>query len=178
MKRRIKILIVKVQEYCQLHNKKAFDVVSDCSIVVGIVILGLIVFLSLEPKKMTSSDVEYCKERIEKISKNEFWESVEIINQLEKKGYHVWIDYENSKITIDHVHENSEMIIFQKIKNEDISLKKDLSDAKNNQVIGTILAGAAGVIVGPVVIIIILAIFLVICYIIEWIQKIAEKIKK
>lgn len=51
MKRRIKILIVKVQEYCQLHNKTAFDVVSDCSIVVGIVILGLIVFLSLEPKK-------------------------------------------------------------------------------------------------------------------------------
>ena len=95
-----------------------------------------------------------------------------------KKGYRVWIDYENSKITIDHVHGNSEMVIFQKIKNEDISLKKDLSDAKNNQIIGTILAGAAGVIVGPVVIIIILAIFLVICYIIEWIQKIAEKIKK
>ena len=70
------------------------------------------------------------------------------------------------------------MIIFQKIKNEDISLKKDLSDAKNNQIICTILAWAAGVIVGPVVIIIILAIFLVICYIIEWIQKIAEKIKK
>lgn len=178
MKRRIKILIVKVQEYCQLHNKTAFDVVFDCSIVVGIVILGLIEFLSLEPKKMTSSDVEYCKERIEKISKNEFWESVEIINQLEKKGYRVWIDYENSKITIDHVHGNSEMVIFQKIKNEDISLKKDLSDAKNNQIIGTILAGVVGVIVGPVVIIIILAIFFVICYIIEWIQKIAEKIKK
>lgn len=67
--------------------------------------------------------------------------SVEIINQLEKKGYRVWIDYENSKITIDHVHGNSEMVIFQKIKNEDISLKKDLSDAKNNQIIGTILAG-------------------------------------
>ncbi len=178
MKRKIKNLIVKIQEYCKLHNKTAFDVVFDCSIVVGIVILGLIGFLSLEPKKMTSSDIEYCKERIEKISKNEFWESVEIINQLEKKGYRVEIDYENSQITIDYAHENSEMIIFQKIKNEDISLKKDFSDAKNNQIIGTILVAVVGAVGGPVVFLIIVAIFLVICYIIERIQMIAEKIKE
>ena len=178
MKRKIKNLIVKVQEYYKLHEKKVLDVVLCCSMIVGAVILGLIGFKGEEPKKIISSDIAYCKERIEKISKNEFWESVEIINQFEKKGYRVWIDYENSKITIDHVHGNSEMVIFQKIKNEDISLKKDLSDAKNSQIIDTILAGFVGVIVGPVVIIIILAIFFVICYIIEWIQKNAEKIKK
>lgn len=174
MKRKIK----KLLDYCKSHEEKVFNAMFNSSMIIGAVIFGLIAFKYNEPKKMTSSDVEYCKERIEKISKNEFWESVEIINQLEKKGYRVWIDYENSKITIDHVHGNSEMVIFQKIKNEDISLKKDLSDAKNNQIIDTILAGVVGVIVSPVVIIIILAIFFVICYIIEWIQKNAEKIKK
>ena len=178
MKRRIKILIVKVQEYCKSHKKKVIDVVFYGSMIVGAVICGLIEFKGMEPKKIANSDIAYCKERIEKISENEFWESVEIINQLEKKGYDVKIDYKNSEIAVSYADENSEMVIFQKIKNEDISLKKDLSDAKNNQIIYTILAGVIGVIGGPVVIIIILAIFLVICYIIEWIQKIAEKIKK
>lgn len=175
MKRKIKNLIVK---YCKLRNKTAYDVVLDCSKVVGIVILGLIGFLSVEPKKMTSSDIEYCKERIEKISKSNFWESVEIINQLGKKGYSVEIDYETFKITIGYAYRNSEKIIFQKTKNEDISFKQDYSNAENLQIIGTILVGAAGVIVGPVVITIILAIFLVIGYIIECIQEIAEEIKK
>lgn len=178
MKRRIKILIVKVQEYCKSHKKKVIDVVFYGSMIVGAVICGLIEFKGMEPKKIANSDIAYCKERIEKISENEFWESVEIINQLEKKGYDVKIDYKNSEIAVSYADENSEMVIFQKIKNEDISLKKDLSDAKNNQIIYTILAGVIGVIGGPVVIIIILAIFLVICYIIEWIQKNAEKIKK
>lgn len=178
MKRRIKILIVKVQEYCKSHEKKVINVVFYGSMIVGAVIFGLIEFKGMEPKKIANSDIAYCKERIEKISENEFWESVEIINQLEKKGYDVKIDYKNSEIAVSYADENSEMVIFQKIKNEDISLKKDLSDAKNNQIIYTILAGVIGVIGGPVVIIIILAIFLVICYIIEWIQKIAEKIKK
>ena len=178
MKRRIKILIVKVQEYRKSHEKKVINVVFYGSMIVGAVIFGLIEFKGMEPKKIANSDIAYCKERIEKISENEFCESVEIINQLEKKGYDVKIDYKNSEIAVSYADENSEMVIFQKIKNEDISLKKDLSDAKNNQIIYTILVGVIGVIGGPVVIIIILAIFLVICYIIEWIQKIAEKIKK
>ena len=170
--------IKKLLDYCKSHEEKVFNAMFNSSMIIGAVIFGLIAFKYNEPKKMTSSDVEYSNERKEKISKIEFWESVEINIQLEKKRYRVLIDFKISKITIDHVHGNSEMVIFQKIKNEDISLKKDLSDAKNNQIIDTILAGVVGVIVGPVVIIIILAIFFVICYIIEWIQKNAEKIKK
>lgn len=174
MKRKIK----KLLEYCKSHEEKVFNAVFNSSMIIGAVIFGLIAFKYMEPKKMTSSDIEYCKERIEKISKSNFWESVEIINQLEKKGYSVEIDYETFKITIDYVYRNSEKIIFQKTKNEDISFKQDYSNAENLKIIGTILVGAAGVIVGPVVITIILAIFLVIGYIIECIQEIAEEIKK
>lgn len=174
MKRKIKNLIVKIQEYCKLHKKTVENVAYSSSIIVGCVILGLIGFKCTEPKKMTSLDIDTCKERIEKIYKNDFCESVEIINQLEKKGYDVKIDYEKSEIIVSYADENSEEIIFQKTKNEDISLEKDLSDARNMQIVVALL----GVLGSPVVLFIILVIWSVVCYIIEWIKKIAEKIRK
>lgn len=178
MKRRIKNLIVKIQEYCKSHKKKVIEVVFYGSMIVGAVIFGLIGFKFMEPKKIANSDIEYCKERIEKISKNDFWQSVAVINQLEKNGYDVEIDYENSEIIVSYADENSEEIIFQKTKNEDISLKKDLSDARNMQIVDTLGVALLGVLGGPVVFFIILEIWSVVCYIIEWIQKIAEKIKE
>lgn len=178
MKRKIKNLIVKIQEYCKLHEKKVIDVVFYCSMIVGAVIWVLIGFKFMEPKKMANSDIAYCKERIEKISKNEFWKSVAVINQLEKNGYDVEIDYENSEIIVSYADENSEEIIFQKTKNEDISLKKHLSDARNMQIFYTLGTAFIGVVGGPVVFLIILVIWCAVCYIIEWILKIAEKIKE
>lgn len=183
MKRKIKNLIVKIQEYCKSYEEKVIDVMFCCSMIVGAVILGLIGFKGEEPKKIISSDIAYCKERIEKISKNDFWESVEIINQLEKKGYDVKIDYENSEITVSYVDEYSEEIVFSKNKNGFISYKVvNSSNVKNNQVIDAFVFGLIGVVIGPAVLIIIVlicgCIWCVVCYIIEWIQKIAVKIKK
>lgn len=178
MKRKIKNLIVKIQEYCKLHKKTVENVAYSSSIIVGCVILGLIGFKCTEPKKMTSLDIDTCKERIEKIYKNDFCESVEIINQLEKKGYDVKIDYEKSEIKVSYADKNSEEIIFSKIKNGFISYKVNSSNVKIEQMMATFGLGVGGVWIGPVGIAVVLAIFKSVCYIIEWIKKIAEKIRK
>lgn len=174
MKRRIK----KLLDYRKSHEEKCFKAIFNSSMIIGAVIFGLIAFKYNEPKKMASSDIDYCKEKVEKISKNDLRDYVEVINQLKENGYEVSVDYENYKITVSYTDQNSEKIIFSKTKNENISYKRDLSYAESNQIIVALVVGVIGSVGGPVALIIISAIFLVICYIIEWIQKIAEKIKK
>ena len=154
MKRKIKNLIVKIQEYCKLHKNEVFKVVFRSSLIVcgigGTVIFGSIGFKLMEPKKMTSSDIGYCKERIEKISENNFWESGAVINLLEKEGYDVEMDYESSKITVSYANEESEKIIFSKTKSGFILYKVDIHNVKYDQTMATFGLGFLGGIVGCV----------------------------
>lgn len=177
MKRKIKDLITKILEYCKSHEDMVYNIIIIASIIIGAIILGRISFNYSKPEKVTNAEIEYSKGMVKELVNSNFKDSLKIIKKMEEKGYKVDLNYEDSEVIISFTEGHKGEIIFSNLSYDDISVKVSYSEAKENQLGGTILIALLGIIVGPIGLIVILVIMICICEIIKGFQKLKKKLK-
>ena len=133
-------------------NRVSSAVILGIAILI-IVIFGVFGYKIAEPKKMKKADTEYSKMMVGKLFETNFLNSVDIINQMKKKGFDVKLDYDNAKIEVDYAHGNSEKIIFSKKRKDGVI---SIKDAKSEQRDKAIICGMGGVMTDLTILLIII----------------------